>query len=35
VRELGLPIGLVDNKVCAIDEVWSALRLVWRAERRC
>ena len=34
VRELGLPIGLVDNKVCAIDEVWSALRLVWRAVRR-
>ena len=35
VQELGLPMGLVDNKVCAIDEVWSALRLVWRAERRC
>ena len=34
VRELGLPMGLVDNKVCAIDEVWSALRLVWRADRR-
>ena len=34
VRELGLPIGLVDNKVCAIDEVWSGLRLVWRTERR-
>jgi hypothetical protein len=34
VRELGLPLGLVDNKVCAIDEVWSGLRLVWRTERR-
>lgn len=34
VRELALPLGLVDNKVCAVDEVWSALRLVWRRERR-
>ncbi len=34
VRELALPLGLVDNKVCAIDEVWSGLRLVWRKERR-
>lgn len=34
VRELALPLGLVDNKVCAIDETWSALRLVWRRERR-
>jgi hypothetical protein len=30
VRELGLAIGLVDNKVCAIDETWSGLRLVHR-----
>ncbi len=34
VREVALPIGLVDNKVCAIDEVWSGLRVVWRKERR-
>ena len=34
VREVALPIGLVDNKVCAIDETWSGLRVVWRRERR-
>jgi hypothetical protein len=34
VRELALPTGLVDNKVCAIDEVWSGLRLVIRRELR-
>jgi hypothetical protein len=34
VREVALPRGLVDNKVCAIDETWSGLRLVWRRERR-
>ena len=34
VREVALPTGLVDNKVCAIDETWSGLRLVWRLERR-
>jgi hypothetical protein len=34
VRELGLAAGLVDNKVCAIDEVWSALRLVYRLRDR-
>ena len=34
VREVALPLGLVDNKVCAIDEVWSGLRIVWRRERR-
>ena len=28
VRELGLANRLVDNKVCAIDETWSGLRLV-------
>ena len=28
VRELGLGAGLVDNKVCAIDAVWSGLRFV-------
>ena len=34
LREIGLPLGLVDNKVCAIDEAWSGLRLVWRKELR-
>jgi len=34
VREEALPLGLVDNKVCAIDETWSGLRIVWRKERR-
>jgi hypothetical protein len=34
VRELALPLGLVDNKVCAVDETWSGLRLVWRKELR-
>ena len=34
VRELGLATGLVDNKVCAIDEVWSGLRLVYRLRDR-
>jgi hypothetical protein len=33
-REVALPSGLVDNKVCAIDETWSGLRLVWRREHR-
>jgi hypothetical protein len=34
VREIALPTGLVDNKVCAIDETWSGLRLVIRKELR-
>jgi hypothetical protein len=34
VRELGLGGGLVDNKVCAIDETWSALRFVRRLSAR-
>ena len=34
VREIALPHGLVDNKVCAVDHVWSGLRLVVRRERR-
>ena len=34
VREVALPTGLVNNKVCAIDEVWSGLRLVIRRELR-
>lgn len=34
VRRAGLSEGLVDNKVCAIDEDWSALRFVHRREDR-
>ena len=34
VREIALPTGLVDNKVCAIDETWSGLRLVIRLALR-
>ena len=34
VREVVLPLGLVDNKVCAIDETWSGLRVVVRAADR-
>jgi hypothetical protein len=30
VREIGLDAGLVDVKVCAIDEVWSGLKFVYR-----
>lgn len=34
VRDVALPLGLVDNKVCAVDETWSGLRVVVRKERR-
>jgi hypothetical protein len=34
LREVALPTGLVDNKVCAVTDVWSGLRLVWRKENR-
>jgi hypothetical protein len=34
VREVALPTGMVDNKVCAIDATWSGLRLVLRKELR-
>jgi len=34
LREIGLPQGMVDNKVCAVTEVWSGLRFVWRKENR-
>ena len=34
VREIALPTGLVDNKVCAIDATWSGLRLVIRLGER-
>jgi hypothetical protein len=34
IRELALPLTLVDVKVCAVDEVWSALKLVIRKSAR-
>lgn len=34
LRELLLPTGWVDNKVCAVDEIWSGLRFVKRKENR-
>ncbi len=34
IRELALPEGLVDIKVCAVDETWSGLKLVIRKELR-
>lgn len=34
VRDVFLSHGLVDNKVCAIDDTWWGLRVVWRRERR-
>jgi hypothetical protein len=34
VREVALPLGLVDVKVCAVDAVWSALKFVWRKSAR-
>jgi hypothetical protein len=34
VREIALPLGFVDIKVCAVTEVWSALKLVVRKELR-
>jgi hypothetical protein len=34
VREVGLPLGMVDVKVAAVDEVWSGLKMVIRRELR-
>jgi hypothetical protein len=34
IRELALPLGFVDVKVCAVDETWSGLKLVVRKELR-
>lgn len=34
IREVALPMGLVDIKVCAVDAVWSGLKLVTRRENR-
>ena len=34
IREVCLPLGLVDVKVCAVDETWSGLKLMIRRENR-
>jgi len=34
IRELALPLGFVDVKVCAVSDVWSGLKLVIRKEER-
>jgi hypothetical protein len=34
IRNIVLPLGLVDVKVAALDEDWSALKMVWRKNRR-
>ena len=34
IREVALPLGLVDIKVCAVSDVWSGLKLVIRKELR-
>lgn len=34
IRAVCLPLGLVDVKVCAVDEIWSGLKLVIRKELR-
>jgi len=34
VRDVGLAHGLVDNKVCAVDDTWSGLRFVYRLADR-
>jgi len=34
IREVALPLGLVDVKVCAVDATWSGLKLVIRKENR-
>ena len=34
VRQMGLDAGLVDTKVCSVDEVWSGLKFMWRKADR-
>jgi hypothetical protein len=34
LREIILPTGLVDVKVCAVDDIWSGLKFMWRKELR-
>jgi hypothetical protein len=34
IRDVALPLGFVDIKVCAVDEIWSGLKLMIRRENR-
>lgn len=34
IRSITLPLGIVNVKVCAVDQTWSTLKLVIRKERR-
>ena len=34
IREIALPLGFVDIKVCAVDDIWSGLKLMIRRENR-
>jgi len=34
IRDIALPLGFVDVKVCAVDETWSGLKLMIRRENR-
>lgn len=34
IRDVALPLGLIDIKVCAVDETWSGLKLMIRREQR-
>jgi hypothetical protein len=34
LRSVLLPRGMVDNKICAVDDTWTALRFVWRRQHR-
>ena len=34
IREVALPLGYVDVKVCAVDDTWSGLKLMIRRENR-
>jgi hypothetical protein len=34
IRDVALPMGLVDVKVCAVDDIWSGLKLVIRRQNR-
>jgi hypothetical protein len=35
IRDVALPMGFVDIKVCAVDAVWSGLKLVIRRDPTC
>jgi hypothetical protein len=34
IRQVALPLGFVDTKVCAVDDTWSGLKLMVRRENR-